>query len=306
MFQILKDISKNTSRSELMFWGILLSVVLGIEIIATVLIPVWRGYFFDGVEAKNYAIFINGLWLFVALMGMFTLVQGVKYYLAQRLAFIWRKGITKTLKTKWDSLIKVKYDYNNPDQRISEDAKYMSESAIEVTIEVVISASIIIGLISQMWGDWMLLGLSLLYTVLATGVAMLFHRPLVNREKNWESAEADFRFSLAQIRHKGEKKCTKNLFNQIQVVYYDRIKMLMGFTLVSKAKSYLMNLVPYLILIPMYFASEITFGEVMKGISQFDLLVINATILIIMYPKVVKALAAYERVKEFYEGLDNE
>ena len=61
-----------------------------------------------------------------------------------------------------------------------------------------------------------------------------------------------------------------------------------------------MNLIPYALLVPMYFADSIGFGEVMKGVSQFDLLVINATILIIMYPKVTKALASYERIQEFY------
>ena len=176
MKKISTKLFKYVDKKEFFTWGVLLLVLLAIEIVATVLIPVWRGYFFNGVEAKDYNVFVNGLWLFVALMGTFAVTQGFKYYVGSRVAFAWRQGTIKALKKAWDKNIKKGRKCDNPDQRISQDSLYMTENAVNVFIEVVISAVIIIGLIGQMWGDWLILGLAFMYTILASIVAGLFHR----------------------------------------------------------------------------------------------------------------------------------
>lgn len=276
-----------------------LTLLLAIEITATVAIPMWRDYFFGGIEAKDQAIYVQGMWYFAGLMLAFVFSQGFKYYAIQKLALEWRTALNDMLVKRWRKAGMAKVD--NPDQRIAEDTNIASVLALELVVETIISFSIILGLVGTMSST--LIYLSAGYTVAISAVAYFFHRPMVDREKLLQRAEADYRFTLAQCVNDGKRRPLKSKFNRVLKRYTSLINVTLGFSLFSRAKGNLMNLIPFALLIPMYFADEIGFGAVMKGVSQFDLLVINATILIILYPKVTKALASYERIQEFYEEL---
>jgi putative ATP-binding cassette transporter len=281
--------------------GALLLLVVIIEIVATVLVPTWRDYFYGGVEAKDMHIFHTGLWYFAGLMLAFVFSQGLKTYAIQKLALEWRTALAEMLTKAWMQRLPSKAAVDNPDQRIAEDTNIASMLALELVVEVIISASIIAGLIFNM--DSTLIGLSVGYTIIIAGLAAFFHRPLVDREKALQRAEADYRFKLASIVADGKKRDVDMEYGSVLIHFRRLINTTLGFNLFSRAKNNLMNIVPLLVLVPMYFADEIGFGAIMKGVSQFDLLVINATILIILYPKVTKALASYERIAEFYKEI---
>lgn len=304
MFDIISKSYKASDKRKLQRLGLLLLTVVAVEITATVLIPIWREYFYDGVEAKNMEIFYTGLGYFGALMLAFVFSQGLKTYSIQRLALEWRTALADMLTKEWMKRLPSKAKVDNPDQRIAEDTNIASMLALELVVEVVISASIIFGLIFNM--DSHLIGLSVLYTVVISILAAFFHRPMIDREKALQRAEADYRFELASIVKDGKKRCVERKYGAVLSHFRRLINVTLGFNLFSRAKNNLMNVVPLLMLVPMYFADEIGFGAIMKGVSQFDLLVINATILIILYPKVTKALASYERISEFYNELHNE
>ena len=276
-----------------------LLTLIAVEIVATVLIPQWREYFFDGIEQKQYDVFIQGMWYFAALMAAFVVSQGFKYYTVHLLALEWRTALNSMLLQKWRRAGLVAVD--NPDQRISEDIIIASEKTLEVSVEVLISVAIIIGLVGSM--SSLLLIVSLIYTAGIAVIAAFFHRPMVDREKLIQRAEADYRFKLAQCVMDGKRRSVGCEYNVVVKQFLSLIRIKMGFTLFSLSKANFMNLIPYSLLVPMYFAGDLGFGEVMKGISQFDLLVINATILIIVYPKITKAIASYERIKEFYNEI---
>lgn len=299
MLEIIKKSYNLTHKKTVWALVAFLLALIAVEIAATVAIPVWREYFFDGVEQKSYPVFISGMWYFAGLMLAFVFSQGFKLYAIQKLALEWRTGLNNLLLNKWRKSHMAKVD--NPDQRISEDTNIASMLALELVVEVIISASIILGLVSTMSST--LLWLSMGYTVAITLVASFFFRPMIDREKALQRAEADYRFTLAECVSDGKKRPLQPKYKVLLGRFTKLINVTLGFNLFSRAKGNLMNLIPFALLVPMYFAGDIGFGEVMKGVSQFDLLVINATILIILYPRVTKALASYERIQEFYEDL---
>lgn len=302
MLRLVEESLKRANKKRIGGFAAILLVLIAVEIVATVAIPAWREYFFDGVEAKDHAVFISGMWYFTALMLAFVFSQGFKYFIIQKLALEWRTALNSMLSKKWFSKLPAKAKVDNPDQRISEDTNIASMLALELIVEVLISFAIIVGLVGSMTST--LLWLSAGYTLVISALAAFFHRPMINREKLLQRAEADYRYRLAQCVTDGQKRPVDTLYGSVKKRFNGLINITLGFNLFSRAKGNLMNIIPYMLLVPMYFADEIGFGEVMKGIAQFDLLVINATILIILYPKVTKALASYERLQEFYNDLD--
>jgi ABC-type uncharacterized transport system fused permease/ATPase subunit len=77
----------------------------------------------------------------------------------------------------------------------------------------------------------------------------------------------------------------------------------MYYTLFSRIKGSLASLIPYILLGGTYFAGTITLGVFMAGVATFELIVINATILVILYPKLTKARASYKIVQTFYKEI---
>lgn len=302
---MLKHIYDKVDKTQLYKWCAVLSTLLAIEIVATILIPTWREYFFNGIENKSYSAFYNGLFYFVILMGSFIISQGFKRYSGQRLALIWRTGITKVLQKKWCRNLEQYQAVDNPDQRINEDAKIASDLAVEVVIETLISFAIIVGLMIQIQNT-LLFVLSMAYTALAILIALLFKKPMVDTEITLQKKEADHRFSLASIVMGRGDYTSKAKYTKVCSAYLQYIKVYLHYTLFHSTKMHLTSIIPLLVLVPLYFAGDITFGSIMKGISEFELLVINSTILLILYPKITKTIASYHRISTFYHTAKKE
>jgi vitamin B12/bleomycin/antimicrobial peptide transport system ATP-binding/permease protein len=296
MWELIRIGYHNSHKRSLWLLIAALLALIGIEIAATVAIPQWRGFFYDGIEAKNHSIYIEGLWYFAALSLAFIVSQGFKQYTVQKLGLVWRTALNDTLLARWRASGRVNLD--NPDQRISEDTNLASSLFLELAVEVIISAAIIVGLIGSM--SVTLIYMSAAYAVGVTVLAYLFHRPLIDREKALQRAEADYRYNLALTASGQPEGDFKGLYEFVIAKYTRLINITLGFNLFSRTKGSVLSIVPLIMLVPLYFEGHISFGDIMKGAGQFDLLVINATILVVMYPRVTKALASYERIKEFY------
>src|SRR3990167_156395 len=290
-------------KKQFYLWLFVLIAMISTEILATVVIPVWREYFYNGIEAKSWNVFTTGIFYFTSLMSVFALVQSFKYYISKKISFNLRTGMSELLEKAWKKKLKTKSQFDNPDQRIQEDVRIATELALNVLIEFAISAIIVICLLFQISGQFYMFELSVLYIVAVSILAALFHRKMVDSEKKFQRAEADYRFTLATTSLQAKWQPTESVYANVKTQYMYLIKVLMGFSIFSSFKSNLIPVVPLLVLVPAYFSGDITFGEIMKGVSQFELLVINATILIIVYPNITKVIASYERLSEFYFGL---
>lgn len=274
----------------------LLGIIL-IEVACTVALPVWKEYFFNGVEQKVYHVFIYGLWYFVGLSSIFALSQSLKGLVQKTLSLKLRTGVIKNLKNKWYQNLGNKVD--NPDQRIAEDSFHMTDTFLMISSECLISLLIVIGLlISMLHGNIYVLISSIVYTIVSCLVAHLFYRPMVNRDKHLQRREATFRYGLAKIRMK--KEYSKVTFKDVITSYTSYIRILFGYSLFKRFQGNLTTAIPYLILIPLFFSGSIEFGEVMGGAAAFELMVLNTTIILQYYPDLTKTLAAWERVLEFW------
>ena len=73
------------------------------------------------------------------------------------------------------------------------------------------------------------------------------------------------------------------------------------YLLFTKLQNGLLLVIPYIVLIPQYFNNKITIGVLMRHSATFDLIVVNATILLSLYPILIAGLASDLRVKEMHE-----
>lgn len=282
---------------------VLLLSILVVEIVLTTLIPDIKSYFFNILENKNSELFLYGISLYFAIYLWLSFVQTAKYYVSTILGLHWRTIITKLLTKKWvysDKTTKV----DNPAQRINEDVRLCTELTIYVINEIIISLFIVVVIIIQMRHSGWLLGASILYTLIGLGLTYGFNNTFKRHDINLQSAEASHRTSLAKIALDMGDFTSKANYINVTTNYKAYIRIKTYYLLFFRGHGGISAAVPMLLLVPSYFAGTMSFGDVMGGVAQFELIVLNLGIIMNLYPEIIKAQASWERVLGFWKELD--
>jgi putative ATP-binding cassette transporter len=297
---MLKEVLKNIPKRYTIGLVVLLLGLIALEVAMTCAIPLWRDYFYDILQLKLADQFHTSLTYFLLLMTGLGLAQGLKAWVGQLISFEVRKSATDLLFSKWSKAPKASTNYT---QAMTESLRNSTELYLEIVVEIIISLSIVVVLIFASLHQPLIIVAALIYTAVASLAAMLFNKPLVRSDKDWQSEEGAFRESLVELANKNSK--ARPLDSLVNVVrsYYVYIRIVMYFTLFTRMKSTIASLIPYMLLAGSFFTGAITLGDFMAGVAAFELLVINATILLILYPKLTKARASYQISQEFYNGL---
>lgn len=297
-----RDALSKVDRSKFVLFTSLLVLVVVVEIFFTAIIPLWREHFYDVLEAKDQDNFYKSLTYFTGLMLGLGFSQGLKVWAGQLVSFEMRKASTKLLFKKW---VKGDREIPNYTQAMTEALRNATEMYLMVGTELFISFSIVISLIFVNLDQPVILQASAVYTGIMIAVAVLFNRPMVNADAGWQKEEGYFRETLSYIYSGNDCFTFKEKLENISLAYYRYIKVVMYFALFSRLKGALGSLVPYILLSYPYFAGEITLGAFMKGVASFELIVINSTIIVIVYPNLTKARASLTIAKEFYSKIKN-
>jgi len=284
-------------------WLGILGLLAAVEIVATVVIPLWREYFYGAIEGKDASGFYTGLWLYVGLIVAFVVSQGFKGLVIQKAALLFRDALTyliaKRAVQRPEGAVEANYD-----QRIGQDTALATENFIEVGLELLIAVAVIVGILLQMSWDGhqagLLLAAAIGYSVLSIGVSFLFSRPIIRREKARQVAEAQFRRILIEDGPEMSGYTLRDYYPACRKTWMDWARMMFGFTFFSRLQNSFAVLIPLAVLVPAYFADLISFGQIMGGVGQFDLLVLNFTVIIPLFPRFLQAKASWERLEEYY------
>lgn len=300
-----KELIRKSVSYKFISFVILLLIIITTEIVMTVMIPEWRKYFYNILEIKDHEQFYYSIWLFFLLMFLLGAAQGLKTYIGQLISVELRKSGTKILLKRWvySDKIGVKTPKNYT-QAQTEALRQSTELYMNSLMEIVISAAIVILLLGSSNNFYINLSAAV-YTILMTAAATIFNRPLIMSDIFLQENESKYREALFKIAEEnGDFTAKEKLANLIKS-FYKYSKILMYFTLFSRLKSSLAVLVPYLLMAPAYFSNKITLGEFMQSTALFELLVINSTIIIILYPQLTKAKASARICEEFYNEISH-
>lgn len=289
---MLKEAYKYINKKRM--WGFF-SILLGIiitEIVATALIPEWRKSFYDILQTKNEAAFPLALTFFFILMLGLGAVQGLKIWIGQLVSVEWRKAVTELFETHRKEKLP-----ENPTQAYTESLRNSTEQYLQVGVEIFISSAIIVSLLWVNLNNTFIITSSLIYSVIIIAVTWLFKKPLILTDKEKQIADGKLREVLANNGN------IKETFLQSLKAYYDYIRINMYFILFGRLKGALAAIIPMVFLSGAYFSGQLTLGQYMAESSTFELIVVNTTILVIMFPSLTTARASYNIVKQYYKEL---
>jgi putative ATP-binding cassette transporter len=173
-------------------------------------------------------------------------------------------------------------EVDNPDERIQEDLRTFTTTALSFLIMTTNSVITVVAFIGVLWSitPWLVLA-AVLYPVLGTTGIVLLGRRLVMLNNLQLKKEADFRFELVHVRThadsvalvQSEPKAEARLGERLGAVvdnFRSIITVLRNLAFVRGGYNYLDQLIPVLIVAPLYLRGEVEFGVITQAAMVFS------------------------------------
>lgn len=261
-----------------------------------------------------------------ALIGVFvasTATAVLARYVEERLGLMWREWLTRRFVDRYlhdRTYLRIlrRDDIDNPDQRISEDVKTFSASTLSLLIMAFNALLAIVtfsGVLCSI-NPW-LLAAAFGYAVVGSLGTLLLGRSLVGLNNAQFRKEADFRYALVRIREHAktvtqmaEERDERHrlgawlhalVANWRKVVDVNRN---LGFFV--NGYNYLTQIIPILIVAPMYVRGEVEFGIVAQSVMAFTFTLNGFSLVVTQFQQLSSYAAVVNRLGALWEATMNE
>lgn len=289
-----------TGESSRRAWLLTAAVItfLLLNLCAALAVNRWNKFFFDALEKKDTSDAFLGIGL-ILLLALFSAASSVGLlHSRMRLQLRWRQWFVRSLMDRWIAnrhfyqLTIIQTDAENPEARITEDARLAIELLVDFTLGVLNASLVAISFISILWvvggaidiGGFSIPGYMVIACILYSGTTTLFMfllgRHLVLRVEDKAAGEAQFRYELTRVKDNAEtialiggdqderRKLDETLANLVQrwigvIVWQGRMMWLNGANLV------LAPVVPLVLGAPKYLSGELSLGSLMQAAAAF-------------------------------------
>ena len=280
-----------------------LVVVIGATVIAQLRLNDWNRPFFDAVEKKDIGAFGIQLIVFSMIAGTLLVLNVAQTWLDQTTKVEMRQWLTRDLFAQWmvpkrAFLIAGAGKIGvNPDQRIHEDARRLTELSTALAIGFFQSSLLLISFIGVLWVlsqgiaiefgghsfaiPGYMVWAALIYAASGSLLSWLVGRPLINLQVERYAQEADLRFALVRVSEladgialdRGEQEERQHLESELdRVISVMRriVSSLTRLTWVTAGYGWFAIVAPIVIAAPGYFNGQLTFGELMMTVGAFN------------------------------------
>jgi putative ATP-binding cassette transporter len=262
----------------------------------------WNQPFYDALSHRNFAEFLHQLSVFALIAGILLTLNVGQRWLGETLKIKLRQGLVHDLIQNWLQPGRAFRLTNagamgvNPDQRMHEDARHLTELAADLGIGLLQSSILLGAFVKVLWSlssnfsfhvdgrQFAIPGYMVWAAVLYSGSASLISYwvggSLVNRNAQRYASEADLRFSLVRVNEHidaitlsgGEQGEARRIDSDLTAVLASTARLVTGLTnltWVTAGYGWLTLVAPILVAAPMYFAGDLTFGGLMLASGAF-------------------------------------
>lgn len=277
--------------------------------------------FMTSIESRLWSGFVRYGLLYLLVFGASTVVAVFQRFVEERLGLLWRKWLTNLMVHSYLSdhvYFRLGGDagVSNPDQRITEDIRSFSTTTLSFVLLLTNGAFTAIAFSGVLWSiSPTLFGVAIGYAALGSLFTIWLARPLVRLQSQQSDREADFRSDLIHVRENAdllallhrEERLTSRLVRHLDALV-DNAKHIItvnrnvGFF--STGYNYLIQIIPALIVAPLYFGNEVEFGVITQSTMAFSALVGAISIVITQFQQISSFAAVLGRLSSLSEAID--
>ncbi|MEC4747551.1 ABC transporter ATP-binding protein/permease [Methylomicrobium sp. Wu6] len=276
-----------------------LIVLTIMQIGMAVVINKWSAGLFDALEQRSMADLIQqiGLLVIIFLTGM--AITTTHLTVKRGLQIGWRSWLTERVSGQWMDkgrhyqVIFIPGEHDNPDGRIAEDVRIVTEEAIQLLHSLFYSLLLLISFTDILWNlsgtlvvgglqiQGHLVWIALVYAVSASILGWWVGRPLIEATDARQTVEANFRFGLVKARENSmaialvhgeanERRRFATLFQDINDVFDRQTRAWRNIMMFTSGYSVLSMAFPVLVSAPRYVLGTISLGTLMQSAQAFQ------------------------------------
>ncbi|MGJ0486224.1 MAG: ABC transporter ATP-binding protein/permease [Methylomicrobium sp.] len=280
-----------------------LIVLTIMQIVMAVLINAWSAGLFDALEQHSMAGLLEQIGFLVLIFVAGILIISKHLMVKRNLQIGWRSWLTERVSSKWMDqgkqyqVIFMPGEHDNPDGRIAEDIRIVTEEAIQLLHSLFYSLLLLVSFTKILWtlsgtltfnfaGSEVqihghLVWIAIIYAVGASILGWWVGRPLVKATNVRQTVEANFRFGLVKARENSlaialihgednEKERFKTLFQAISDAYDQQTLAWRNIMMFTSGYSVLSMAFPILVSAPRYVLGFISLGTLMQSAQAFQ------------------------------------
>ena len=263
----------------------------------------WNQPFYDALSRRDFAQFLKQLGVFGMIAAILLILNVAQRWLSEMLKLKLREGLAHDLigigcsRGRAFRLANAGAMGVNPDQRMHEDARHLTELSADLGIGLLQSSILLATFVAVLWSlssnfvfhfggrQFAIPGYMVWAAIIYSGSASLLSywvgRSLIDRNAERYAREADMRFSLVRVNEHidaialsaGEADEERRIEIDLAAVLAATGRLVTGLTnltWITAGYGWFTLVAPILVAAPLYFAGNISFGGLMLASGAFN------------------------------------
>src|SRR5262245_7312291 len=304
----------------LALFALLIGLLLAISGLNVVNSYVGRA-FMTAISGRDRAGFVRQAVLYLGVFAASTGVAVFQSFAEQRLGLLWRAWLTGRLVTRYLAgrtyyWLKEAGAVDNPDQRITEDVKAFTATTLSFTLIFLNGTFTVVAFAGVLWTiSRLLFAVAVGYAALGSLLTILLGRPLVGLNYRQLDREANFRSTLNHVHEHAESVALLHWEGQVKARLLRRLDDVVDnfrrMTSVNRnlgffttGYNYLIQIIPALIVAPLYIRGEVEFGVVTQSAMAFAQLLGAFSLIINQFQSISSFAAVIARVDALGQAVE--
>lgn len=278
-------------------------------------------YFMSAIEQKDVG---NFRWFGWCYLGVFlgSAAVGVLFrFTEERLGLLWREWLTRRIVTAYiDRGICLRAEgeggVSNPDQRMSEDVRQLTTTTLSFFLMILNGTLTALSFSGVLWTiSPKLFLVAVAYALAGSLLTIKLGRPLIRMNYQQADHEANFRAELIRLREEAPAIWRTGSQDAARASLLERIDLLCGnlrrimsvnrnLNFFTSGYNYLIQLIPLVIVAPLFMRGDIEFGVIGQSAMAFATLLGAFSLVITQFQSISSYASVVMRLGEFVENAE--
>lgn len=280
-----------------------------------------NGNFVTALSEKNSGGYYHALWIYLATFVAAIPLAAFYRYTEERLGLSWRDFLARTLMKRYFHnrayyRLTSNKDIDNPDQRISEDARNFTTTTLSFVLIIMNSIIQIVGYTGVLWSiSHVLVSVLIGYAIFGSAGAFLIGKRLIGLNYLQYEREANFRYGLVRVRdnaesiafYRGERRELGDLRARLGGVVGNMLVLIRwnrNLAFFTTGYNYLALILPVIIVAPLFLQNKAEFGDITKAMGAFAVVLAAFSLLITQFERLSAFAAGVTRLGSLWDYLD--
>jgi putative ATP-binding cassette transporter len=268
------------------------------------------------IEQRASSRFFSIALLWAGVFAALTVAAVILRFIEERLGVLWRDWLTRRfiagyLRRGVYLRLKERGELGNPDQRMSDDARAFTATTLSFVLMFLNAVFTIVAFSGVLWSisPWLFL-VAVGYAALGSLLTMALGRPLVRLDYDQADREASFRAELVRVGENAESVALLQLEGRLAARLHRRLDALvanarrifavnrnLGFF--TTGYNYAIQLIPPLIVGPLFIRGRVEFGVVIQSGMAFAQLLGAFSLIVTQFQQISAYAAVLVRLGTF-------